>query len=88
MEPYIHDGQMIYVSESEPVREMEVGVWYWQGGTYVKQYAPSYDGGVYLLSANPARENCNVTVPRDALPGLVCFGKVLGIKKLPPPIYR
>ena len=88
MEPYIHDGEMIYISETAPVREMEVGVWFFQGGTYVKQYAPSYDGSVYLLSANPKREDANVRVPPEAVPGLVCYGKVLGIKKLPPPIYR
>lgn len=88
MEPYIRDGEMIYISETAPVGEMEVGVWFFQGGTYVKQYAPSYDGSVYLLSANPDREAANVRVPPEAVPGLVCFGKVLGIKKLPPPIYR
>jgi transcriptional regulator with XRE-family HTH domain len=88
MEPYIHDGEMIYISETAPVGEMEVGVWFFQGGTYVKQYAPSYDGSVYLLSANPAREAANVRVPPEAVSSLVCFGKVLGIKKLPPPIYR
>lgn len=88
MEPYIHDGEMIYISETATVGEMEVGVWFFQGGTYVKQYAPSYDGSVYLLSANPEREAANVRVPPEAVPGLVCYGKVLGIKKLPPPVYR
>lgn len=87
MEPYIHDGQMIFVSESEPVHEFEVGVWFWQGGTYVKQYSRS-GSGVHLLSANPARENANIFIPREAAPGLVCFGKVVGIKKLPAPDYR
>ena len=87
MEPYILDGQMIFVSESEPVRELDVGVWFWQGGTYVKQYASS-GAGVNLLSANPAREDVNVFIPREALSGLVCFGKVVGIKKLPAPVYR
>lgn len=88
MEPYIHDGQMVYVSESEQVQDMEVGVFFFQGGTYVKQIARSFDGSVYLLSANPDREASNVMIPREAVPYLVCFGKVLGIKKLPPPIYR
>ena len=88
MEPYIHDGQMIFISNREPVRDLEVGVWYFQGGTYVKQYSPSYDGSVYLLSANQEREAANVYIPREAVPGLVCFGKVLGIRKLPAPQYK
>lgn len=87
MEPYIHAGDTIFISTKEQVREMEVGVWFFQGGTYVKQYSPSYDGSVYLLSANPAREAANVYIPREATPSLICFGKVLGLKKLPAPQY-
>lgn len=89
MEPYLHDGQMIYIAEDAPLGELEVGVFFYHGGVYVKQYAPSYDGSVYLLSANPEREAANITVPRDSVPDLCYFGKVLGIKKrLPPPIYK
>lgn len=89
MEPYLHDGQMIFIAEDAPLGELEVGVFFYHGGVYVKQYAPSYDGSVYLLSANPEREAANITVPRESVPDLFCFGKVLGIKKrLPPPIYK
>lgn len=87
MEPYIMDGQMIFVSEREPLHELDVGVWFWHGGTYVKQYETS-GAGVHLLSANPARQDANIFIPREAAPELVCFGKVVGIKKLPPPDYR
>jgi phage repressor protein C with HTH and peptisase S24 domain len=87
MEPYIHDGQMIFVSEDGEVQQMDVGVWYYQGGTYVKQYAVAPDGTVHLLSANPDRRNTNLQVPPEAVSWLVCFGKVIGIKKLPPPPY-
>lgn len=87
MEPYIHDGQMIFVSEDGEVQQMDVGVWYYQGGTYVKQYAVATDGTVHLLSANPDRRNTNIQVPPEAVSWLVCFGKVIGIKKLPPPPY-
>ena len=88
MEPILYDGQLIYISESEPVRPLEIGVFFFQGGTYVKQYGQEPDGSVTLLSANPGREDCNVTIPPLAVPSLVCFGKVLGIKKrLPRPVY-
>ena len=88
MEPYIKDKQMIYVSQKAQLHPMDVGVFAYQGGTYVKQYAPSYDGSVYLLSANPKREDANITVTADNASSLVCFGKVLLDKKLPEPIYR
>lgn len=88
MEPYIKDGQMVYVEEDVPLGDMEVGVFFYQGGIYVKQYAPSFDGYVFLLSANPAREAANITVPRESVQDLYYMGKVILKKKLPPPIYR
>lgn len=88
MEPYIHDGETVYIDESAPVGKMDVGLFYVDGATYIKQYAPSYDGSVYLLSANPDREDANVTIPRDSTSSLVCFGKVIMKKKLPPPVYK
>lgn len=87
MEPVLHDGQMIYISESEPVQPLEVGVFYYQGGTYVKQYGPEPDGSVTLLSVNPTCEENNVMLKPDEVPSLVCFGKVLGVKRLPRPVY-
>ena len=89
MEPYIYDGQMIFIAEDLPVQPYEVGVWFFQGGTYVKQYSPKEDGsGVVLLSANPARKDKNVFIPVEAIAGLHCYGKVLGLKKLPIPVYN
>lgn len=87
MEPVLYDGQMIYISEREPVQPLEVGVFYYQGGTYVKQYGPEPDGSVTLLSVNPSCEENNVTLKPDEVPSLVCFGKVLGVKRLPRPTY-
>lgn len=88
MEPVLHDGQIIYISESEPVQPLNVGVFYFHGAVYVKQYGPEPDGSIILLSSNPMCESMNVIIPAEAAPGLVCYGKVLGIKKrLPKPIY-
>ena len=87
MEPYIHDGDMVFVNETAELKPMEVGVFAVDGATYVKQYAPSYDGSLYLLSANPKREAANVRVPRDSTRSVQYFGKVLGLPKLPEPVY-
>lgn len=88
MEPYIRDGEMIYVSEKAQVQDMDVGVFFYDGATYVKQYCKGYDDSVYLLSANPLREDANITIKKDSASSLVCFGKVLLPKKLPRPNYQ
>ena len=87
MEPYLSEGQTVYVCRDRKVDKGEVGIWTYQGGTYIKQYDRRKDG-VYLLSANPDRESSNVRVANEALNELHYQGKVLGIKKLPLPEYR
>jgi len=87
MEPYLHDGQMIFVARDRQVNRLDVGVWYYQGGTYVKQL-DKRDDAIYLLSANPDREAANLRIPYESEHDLRCYGKVLGIKKLPLPEYR
>ena len=87
MEPYLHDGQMIFVARDRQVNRLDVGVWYYQGGTYVKQL-DKRDDAIYLLSANPDCEAANLRIPYESEHDLRCYGKVLGIKKLPRPVYR
>lgn len=88
MEPYIHDGETVYITESDPLHDMDVGVFSVDGATYVKQYAPSYDGSLYLLSANPERESANITISKNSNQNVQYFGKVILKKKLPPPHYK
>jgi len=88
MEPYIEDGSRVYVSETEELRPFEVGVFAVDGATYVKQYAPGYSGEVYLLSANPKREAANITISPSGGQSVQYFGKVLGLPKLPEPVYE
>lgn len=83
MIPYIEDGQMIFVQEDAQVAPGEIGVFFYQGGTYIKQFRPQSNGGVLLESANPERQNANVFVSADSLPWLVCFGKVIGLERNP-----
>ena len=88
MEPYIHRGETVYVSETAAIEPLDVGVWVIDGATYIKQYYPLDDGGMMLLSANPDREAANIHIHPDGNQSVQCFGKVLGIKKLPLPEYR
>lgn len=88
MEPYIKHGETVYVSETAVIEPLDVGVWVIDGATYIKQYYPLDDGGMMLLSANPDREAANIHIHPDGNQSVQCFGKVLGIKKLPLPEYR
>ena len=88
MEPYIKDGQTVFVSETAAIEPLEVGVWSVDGAAYVKMYYPLDDGGLMLLSANPDREASNLHIRPGGNQSVQYFGKVLGIKKLPLPVYR
>lgn len=88
MEPYIHDGETVYIDERAPLTDMDVGVFSVDGATYVKQYAPSYDGSLYLLSANPKRESANLYINKNSNQHVQYFGKVILKKKLPRPFYE
>ena len=87
MEPYIYDGQMVFVKRDAQMQLYDVGVWCYQGGTYVKQFYED-ETSVQLLSANPDRENANLKLSREFADDLEFQGKVLGLRKLPKPVYN
>lgn len=88
MMPYLSDGQMIYVKRDAPIQDFDVAVVTVDGGLYVKQIARSYDGSLYLLSANPKREDANITIDRDSNHSVQFWGKVLLPRRLPQPVYE
>lgn len=88
MEPYIHDGEMIFVTETLPVENYDVGAFAVDGVSYVKQYYKHPDGSVDLLSANPEREDCNVHIEAESDTTFRCWGRVILPHKLPAPQYN
>ena len=87
MEPYIKDGSLVYVKRDAPLHEFDVGIFFVDGDVFCKQWCLSYDGALYLLSANPLRRDANITIPRESGRMCVCFGKVLLPTRLPEPRY-
>lgn len=87
MAPYIKDGELVYVKQGAPLREFEPGIFFVDGDVFCKQWCPGYAGETYLLSANPKREDANITIWKDSGRNCVYFGKVLLDKKLPRPSY-
>lgn len=88
MEPYIHDGQRVYVSrDTNNMRAFDVGIFFVDGDVFCKQWCVDYVGTLHLLSANPRREDANLHIAKDSARSVVCFGKVI-TKRLPAPTYR
>lgn len=87
MSPYIEDGEMVYVKQGAPLRDFEPGIFFVDGDVFCKQWCPGYAGETYLLSANPKRQDANITIQKDGGRNCVYFGKVLLNKKLPRPMY-
>ena len=88
MEPYIQNGQRVYVKRGAPLKEFEPGIFFVDGDVFCKQFCPGYGGAIYLLSANPRREDANITISRESGRNCVYFGKVLLGQKLPKPQYQ
>lgn len=87
MEPYIHDGDLVYVRRDSPLNEFDVGIFFVDGNVFCKQWCVDYSGTLYLLSANEKRQDANIVIPRDSSRSCICFGKVLVNERLPRPIY-
>ena len=86
MEPYLRNGQRVFVQRGAVLSPFDVGIFYVGGDVFCKQYCPGYDGQLYLLSANPLRKDANIVLTAEDSRGVVCFGKVL-TRRLPKPAY-
>ncbi len=87
MEPYIRDGQRVYVKRDESLAPFEAGIFFVDGDVYCKQWCVDYLGTTHLLSANPEREDASLHIERDSGRNVVYFGKVLLDARLPAPSY-
>ena len=87
MEPFIRDGELVYVQRDAPLHEFDAGIFFVDGDVFCKQWCVDYAGTLHLLSANPLRRDANITIRRDATRSGVCFGKVLLPHRLPQPSY-
>lgn len=87
MEPYIHDGQRVFVQRDTSLQEFDVGIFFVDGDVFCKQWCVDMIGTLHLLSANPAREDANISIFKNSGRSVVCFGKVLLPRRLPRPVY-
>ena len=67
MEPYIHDGSVVYVNH-DPLRAGDVGIFCVDGDMLCKQYYRDPLGVVYLFSLNRRRADADVILPPSSVP--------------------
>lgn len=87
MEPLINKGETVCVCRSLAPEEMEVGIFFYKGKVYCRQYCEDYAGNLHLLCANPRRERENLCLSREEKAHCLCLGKVLLREKPLPPMY-
>lgn len=83
MEPYIHDGGVVYVNH-DPLQNGDVGIFCVDGEMVCKQYYRDPLGMVYLFSLNRRRADADVLLPPSSGRSLTCFGRCM-LHSLPLP---
>ena len=87
MEPYIHDGDMVYVQKDAELSIGDVGIFCVDGAMYCKQYYLDSERNLILVSANPDLRNSNVYVAADSDRSVSVCGKVLLGRRIELPDY-
>lgn len=85
MEPYIADGEHVYVSRMSELEAGDVGIFFVDGDMKCKQFIEDSFGNIYLRSANRARADADTDIPASSGVTVFCFGKVLLDKRIPLP---
>lgn len=87
MEPYIHDGDTVYVRRDAELSIGDVGIFCVDGAMYCKQYYLDSERNLILVSANPDLRNSNVYVAADSDRSVSVCGKVLLGRRIELPDY-
>lgn len=77
MEPWIHDGDIVYCRRGTDLRNGDVGIFMAEDGMVCKQFFRDGEGNVQLRSLNRERAEADKFLPRSSSMTLVCYGKVL-----------
>lgn len=77
MEPLIHPGALVYVSCRAVLREMDAGLFLYEGKVYCRRWCEDYNGALILLGGDKSRlEDC-IYLNREQRRRCLCLGKVL-----------
>lgn len=77
MNPYIRDGDIVYVKKEQTLNVGDIGIFSVDGAMYCKQYYINKNGDLELISANPDLKHTNVIVRQDCNSSVKVHGVVL-----------
>jgi len=83
--PYIRDGDAVFVSAHADLEDGDVGIFLHSGKMVVRQYCEDSFGNIYLFTLDRKMKSHDITIPFDFPGKLVCFGRVLLKKRIPLP---
>lgn len=87
MAPYIRNGDIVYVIQTQDISVGDVGIFAVDGSTYCKQYYKDGNGDVTLVSANEELKDTNVYIPAESNISFCCLGKVILENRIKFPEY-
>jgi len=87
MEPFIKKGALVCIDRHNTPEEMQPGLFYYQGRVLCRQWCEDSSDTLYLLCANPKRENENLSLDKNEKAACLCLGRVILDRKLPMPVY-
>lgn len=77
MEPIISRGTSVYVSSRAQLREMDAGLFFYEGRVYCRRWCEDYNGALILMGGDEScREDC-IYIDREHRKRCLCLGKVL-----------
>ena len=85
MEPYFPDGSIAFCNK-DPLGDGDIGAFYIDGGSVIKQYHHDpFLGMTYLFSLNRARADADVLITPSSGQTLMCLGRVITPQRYPLP---
>jgi len=77
MNPYIYDGDTVYVKRCNEISIGDIGLFCVEGAMYCKQYYIDNNRNLLLLSSNPDLKHTNIFITSDSTSEVRCYGKVI-----------
>ncbi len=77
MEPLIPRGSRVYVSGSTPLKELDTGLFLYDGKVFCRRWCEDYNGALILLGGDEGRRKDCIYLSREQRKRCLCLGKVL-----------
>lgn len=87
MEPWLREGELVYIDRHDTPEELQPGLFYYRGRVLCRQWCEDSAGTLHLLCANPKRESENLALRGEEKAACLCLGRVILRQRLPMPIF-